>query len=67
MGSVINTLLFRKGKPFTGTVCWGDPAVLKGVKKQGWYAVRSRPQGVSDKVRRYTPVVPDGEGGWRYG
>jgi hypothetical protein len=62
----VNSLLFRKGKPFLGTVCWADPSLVN-VKRVGWYAVSLKPQGVSDKVRRYTPVVPDGEGGWRYG
>jgi hypothetical protein len=63
----LNRWLFRRGKPYVGPVCWGHPDLCKDVKRPGYYATKTMRPGVGDKVRKHTPLVPDGEGGWRYG
>lgn len=63
----VNALLLRRGKPYPGRVCYASPDTFKGVSRVGFYAVKLMEPGVPDRVRRFTPVVPDGGGGWLYG
>lgn len=58
--------LFRKGKPYTGPVCWAHPDVCKDVKTAGYYAVKVGTR-KGDRVRKYTRLTPDGNGGWLHG
>jgi hypothetical protein len=62
----LNRWLFRRGKSYVGPVCWAHPDLYKPAKKPGYYATKTV-EGGGDKVRLRVPIVPDGEGGWRYG